>query len=298
MSSSADHRTAADVGGSGLEGDFDPEEAIDRQRVDRQRHDRRELIIQQLLRAAVVVAFFAAWQFFARRSTPLVLPEPLDVWNETWKERDLVLEEGWTTIRTAVIGALYGCGLGFGFGVLIAHSRRADAVLNPFIVASQSIPKVALAPLFVVWFGFGSAPKVAIAALISFFPLLENTVVGLRRVDPSYLKLFRSVGASGGQVFWRLRLVNAAPYILTGLRISLLYALLGTIVGEFIAGNKGLGAQIVNAQGLFRTQLMFGLIAALTVLGLVLYAVVRAMERLLLARLHLGSGSVGSEATF
>lgn len=265
---------------------FDPSTAVDALRVRRQRYERREAVIRWGLRVLVTVGFFVVWQYYAERSSPLLLPEPLDVWDATWERRGFVVEEGWVTLKEGLLGALYGGSIGFFAGVLIAHSRRAEAVLNPFIIASQSVPKVALAPLFVVWLGFGTAPKVAVAALISFFPLLENTVVGLGRVDPAFVKLFRASGATKWQMFWKLRLINAAPYILTGARISLLYSLLGAIVGEFIAGNRGLGAAILDAQGLFKTQLMFGLIVALTMLGILLYGLARLIEALVLRRLH------------
>jgi len=268
-------------------GDFDPAAAVAAMKIRRQRVERREAVIRWVLRIVVTAGFLGVWQYFALRSSRLLLPEPLDVWDATWAKRSFVVEEGWVTLKEGLLGALYGGVIGFAAGVVIAHSRRAEAVLNPFIVASQSVPKVALAPLFVVWLGFGSAPKVAVAALISFFPLLENTVVGLRRVDPAYLKLFRASGANAWQMFWKLRLVNAAPYILTGARISLLYSLLGAIVGEFIAGNRGLGAAILDAQGLFKTELMFGLIMALTVLGIMLYGIARLLETIVLKRLHL-----------
>lgn len=147
------------------------------------------------------------------------------------------------------MGFTLGASLGFGLGFIVAHSRRAEAVLGPFIVGSQALPKTALAPLFVLWFGFGIMPKIILAATICFFPLFENTVVGLRRVDESYLKLFRSTGASTWQVFRYLRLINSTPLILISIRVSLLYALIGVVVGEFISGNEGLGFLVISAQG-------------------------------------------------
>jgi NitT/TauT family transport system permease protein len=267
--------------------EFDPRAAVDAISARRLHVERREAVIRWVLRVLVTVGFVAVWQYLASRSSPLLLPEPYEVWTATWEKRTFIVKEGWVTLQEGLFGALYGGSGGFFAGILIAHSRRAEAILNPFIIASQSVPKVALAPLFVVWLGFGTAPKIAVAALISFFPLLENTVVGLRRIDPAFVKLFRASGASTWQMFWKLRLVNAAPYILTGARISLLYSLLGAIVGEFIAGNRGLGAAILDAQGLFKTQLMFGLIMSLTMLGILLYGLARGIETIVLRRLHM-----------
>lgn len=270
---------------------FDAQEVVANRLQQLQKTRRRGLIIDQLLRILLIVGFFAVWQYFAMRSTPLLLPEPLDVWRATWPRRGYIMDQAWFTLQEAFLGAIYGGVVGFALGVLIGHSRRAETVLSPFIVASQAVPKVALAPLFVVWLGFGMAPKIAIAALIAFFPLLENTVVGLRNVDTTYVKLFRASGANAWQAFWKLRLMSALPFILTGARISLLYSLLGAIVGEFIAGNKGVGAAIVQAQGIFKTDLMYGLIATLTLIGLSFYLVARMLERLVLHRLHISAAA-------
>lgn len=271
--------------------EFDVEQVIATRLRQLQKIRHRKSIVDQLLRILVIVGFFAVWQYLAARSTPLLLPKPIDVWRATWPRRGYIVDQAWFTLQEAFLGALYGGVVGFGLGVLIGHSRRAETVLSPFIVASQAVPKVALAPLFVVWLGFGMAPKIAIAALIAFFPLLENTVVGLRNVDTTYIKLFRASGANAWQAFWKLRLMSALPFILTGARISLLYSLLGAIVGEFIAGNKGVGAAIVQAQGIFKTDLMYGLIATLTLIGLSFYLVARMLERFALRLLHIGAPS-------
>jgi ABC-type Fe3+ transport system permease subunit len=137
----------------------------------------------------------------------------------------------------------------------------------------------ALAPLFVLWLGFGLGPKVTIAALISFFPLLENTIVGLRRVDPDALKLFASLGASPWQVFVKLRLPHGLPYILTGLKVGVVFATVGAVIAEFVTSNKGLGALIMQAQGNFDTKLMFAVIIVLTVMGVLLYEILQLVER-------------------
>jgi NitT/TauT family transport system permease protein len=272
--------------------EFDPEQEVRQIRSEVTRRAKRERVLQLVLRLGFVVGFFLFWHWYAGRTSALVLPAPLKVLRRMSERWDYIVGESWITLQEGFFGAIIGGVIGFGFGIVIAHSARAQAVFSPFIVASQAVPKVALAPLFVIWLGFGMEPKIAVAALISFFPLLENTIVGLRRVDPLYVKLFRSAGASQWKTFWRLRLINASPFILTGARVSLLYALLGAVVGEFIAGNRGLGAGIVGAQGNFDTELMYGLIIALTVLGVGLYALTLIGERLILKRLRLSAGAI------
>src|SRR5438552_3252714 len=151
-----------------------------------------------------------------------------------------------------------------------------------------------MAPLFVLWLGFGVWPKVTIAALISFFPLLENTIVGLRRVDPDALKLFASLGASPWQVFTKLRLPNGLPYILTGLRVGIVFATVGAVIAEFVTANRGLGALIMLAQGNFDTRLMFAVIIVLTLMGVILYEILQRLERWALRAYNLGEGEIVS----
>lgn len=275
--------------------DFDPEVEVRAIRAARLRHERRERVIRQVLKFAAIAAFFLLWHWYGSRTSSLVLPTPGTVFSTMIDRWQFIVGEAWITLQSGFFGAVLGGTIGLGFGILIAHSARAEAVFNPFIIASQATPKVALAPLFVIWLGFGMEPKIAIAALISFFPLLENTVVGLRTVDPAFIKLFRSAGASKLQTFWRLRIVSAAPFIFAGARVSLLYALLGAIVGEFIAGSRGLGAAIVGAQGRFETPLMFALILSLTILGLLLYGATRLGERIVLTRLRLQTTAISDQ---
>jgi NitT/TauT family transport system permease protein len=155
-------------------------------------------------------------------------------------------------------------------------------VLNPYIIASQAMPKLALAPIFVMWFGFGILPKVIIAALIAFFPLFENTITGLNEVDPDKVELFRSLNATPWQVFAKLRLPNAVPFLFAGLRVAVVLSVVGAIVGEYVGANRGLGALIIASQGTMDTPLMFAVFVVLTVLGYALYRGMEGLERLCL----------------
>jgi len=155
-----------------------------------------------------------------------------------------------------------------------------------YIVASQVVPKLALGPLFIIWFGFGLTPTVAITALICFFPLMENTLTGLSRVDPARRELFRMLGASRLQTLLRLTLPSALPVILAGFRVAVVLALVGAVVGEFIGGRAGLGASIIAAQSVMDSSLMFALFIVITLLGMAFYQAALLLERLLL-RHHL-----------
>jgi NitT/TauT family transport system permease protein len=190
----------------------------------------------------------------------------------------------WVTVQEIVVGFVGGSVLGIGLGSLVAVSPRVQQVLKPYIIASQAMPKLALAPLFIIWFGLGIMPKALIAALIAFFPLFENTLTGLRDVEAEAVELFRMLGASRWQLFLKLRLPHAVPYLFAGLRVAIVLSVVGAVVGEYIGASKGLGALIIASQGMMDTALMFAVFVVLTALGMLLYQLVGLGERWVYAR--------------
>jgi NitT/TauT family transport system permease protein len=164
------------------------------------------------------------------------------------------------------------------------------AILNPYILASQAMPKLALAPIMVIWLGFGIAPKVVITALICFFPLLENTIIGLTSANPYQLELFRALTASRWQTFSKLRIPNALPVIFAGLRVAITLAVVGAVVGEYVGANRGLGALVIATQGNFDTPLMFAVFVYLTAVGIVLYKIMELMESTFFSWRHIKRG--------
>ena len=164
----------------------------------------------------------------------------------------------------------------------MAESTPLARLLKPYLIVSQVIPKLALMPLFIVWFGFGMTSTVVITALICFFPLMETTVTGLQQIDPQRLELFRMLGATRGQTLLRLKLPSGLPGILAGLRVAVVLALVGAVVGEFIGASKGLGALIIASQGMMDTPLMFAVLVIIAVLGMLLYQITVAIEKRLL----------------
>ena len=159
---------------------------------------------------------------------------------------------------------------------------RVRGVCSPYLVVSQMVPKLALAPLLIVWLGFGATPTVVITALICFFPLLENTLTAMQHVDPQRLELFRMLRASRWQTIWRLKVPDGKPAILAGLRVAVVLAWVGAVVGEFIGASRGLGALIIAAQGSMDTPLMFAVLVVITVLGWASYQGMVWLERSLL----------------
>ncbi|MDA1258522.1 MAG: ABC transporter permease [Chloroflexi bacterium] len=181
---------------------------------------------------------------------------------------------------TAALGGLAAASLfAFILAVAMAHSRMLERALYPPALALKVTPIVAVAPLFTIWFGFGLAPKVLIAAMITFFPMLVNTVVGLRSVDPSAHDFLRSLDASRWQVFWRLRVPSSLPYVFAGLRIAVPLSLIGAVVAEFLSGSAGMGQLILVSNGDFDTPALFGAVFVLAALGILLTVSVALVER-------------------
>jgi len=275
----------------------DLHEAVDAARSARRRRRRRDALVLNTARVAVLVAALVVWHLASLATSPLILPGPISVATQLVRSWGVILTNLWVTLGEIGLGFAAGSAIGVVIGTAIAHSRRLERILRPYIATSQAVPKAALAPLFVLWLGFGVGPKVTIAALISFFPLLENTIVGLRRVDPDALKLFASLGASPWQVFVKLRLPHGLPYILTGLKVGIVFATVGAVIAEFVTSNRGLGALIMQAQGNFDTRLMFAVIIVLTVMGVVLYEILQLVERWALRTWKLGEGEIESRRT-
>ena len=244
----------------------------------------RERLLSLVLLLTVLAAWYGLVQW--RRLPPLVLPLPTAVARVVVQNLldGFLWPHLWVTLSDILLGVIGGSALGIGLGSLVALAPLAQRVLNPYIIASQAMPKLALAPLFVIWCGFGIAPKVLIAALIVFFPLFENTLTGLSTVDTETLALIRMLGASRWQVFRKLLLPNAVPYLFAGLRVAIVLSVVGAVVGEYIGATKGLGALIMASQGMMDTTLMFAVFIVLTLVGIVLYQLVVYCERLVLTR--------------
>lgn len=232
---------------------------------------------------ALGLAVLGAWEIFVRgwQVSALVLPAPSVIASALFKG----LASGYLwphvvqTVLEVVSGFALGGLLGFAGGVLLGEWPSARRVLMPYLVVSQVVPKLALAPLLIVWLGFGAWPTVVITALICFFPLLENTLTAMQQVDAQQLDLFRMLRASRWQTVWRLKVPAGRHGILAGLRVAVVLAWVGAVVGEFIGAGRGLGALIIAAQGSMDTPLMFAVLVVITVLGWVSYQAMVWVER-------------------
>ncbi len=243
---------------------------------------------QGLVTWSVFFIALGGWEGGVRISgiSALVLPGPSRVFTSLWENlRDgYFLVHIYATVAEVALGFVAGSTVGIALGATLFHFPLIERAVRPYIVASQALPKLALAPIFVLWFGFDLTPKVFITALIVFFPLLENTVAGLASPTCDEQELFRVLRASRWQTFWHLRLPAALPFLFVGLRIGAILSIVGATVSEYVGANRGLGALIIAAQGTLDTPMMFALFVLLTGLGLVFYALVMLVEWFVLSR--------------
>src|SRR5258707_6302 len=208
-----------------------------------------------------------------------ILPAPDRVITQIVESGGVLSGHTWISVIEIMAGFIAAALGGFLLGVAIVYSRRVEQAVEPFLVVSQVIPKVALAPLFIIWFVHGLQPKIIIAGPIAFFPVLVNTVLGLKAADPEIIELMNSIAASKRQIFWRVRLPNSLPYILPSLKVAALLAVVGAMVGEFVGSDKGLGYLMVLGDVNLDTELLFAALTVVTLAGLLLYALIGIVER-------------------
>ena len=236
---------------------------------------------------AGLVAFLGLWALITRVGNypTFILPDPLSVFNELTKIalNGTLWKHSAATLLEIAGGLALGVTAATVLGYILAKSPFLERLLGPYIAAAQSIPAVAIAPLLIIWFGSGQLSKVLICALIVFFPVLVNTIVGIRSVDSGLKMLMRSLRANRWQTFVMLEVPAAMPVLLGGLKIGVVLAVIGAVVGEFVGADRGLGYLINLSKGLFNTPLMFAALISLSVISLTLYVIVSGLEHWLLA---------------
>lgn len=235
------------------------------------------------LRLLLILATLLVWEAFVRvlHIPAFILPTPSNVAMALYRgvASSLYLDHIGITVTETLLGFALGTVLAFALGVAVALSHRVEYFLYPFIVMFQAMPKVALAPLIIVWFGLGMTSKVIGAALVAFFPLMVNTIVGLRSAEEDRINLMRSLAASRLQIFWMLRLPNALPYIFAGLEIAMIFSLIGAIVAEFVGAQAGLGMLIQSMNYTMDVAGQFSVLLILSMLGLLLNGIVTEIRR-------------------
>lgn len=244
--------------------------------------ERPELALAPL----VFLALMTIWQGLAWTGwiSRFVLPAPSSIAEAlvAGLASGLFLQHALVTVSEAAIGFGIAVGAGLAIGTLVAESRFLERAVYPFLVALQTMPKIALAPLFVVWFGFGPSSKIAVAAIISFFPMLVTTIAGLRGTDQGRLDVLRALGAGRWRCLISVKLPGALPHIFSGLSIAVVFAMTGAIVGEFVGASAGLGYLIIQANARMNIPQVFAILLVLGGIGVLAFGTVQTLRRRLL----------------
>jgi putative hydroxymethylpyrimidine transport system permease protein len=240
-----------------------------------------------LLPTLLLTAVIGAWQVAASTEAiadalglePFLVPSPAEVASSLWEDRSLLADNTWVTLQEILIGYLCGLAAGLGFAVAMHLSLTLRLATYPLIVASQTIPIVVIAPILVTWFGFGIGPKLAVVALICFFPITVATLDGLRAVDPEATKMMRTLDASRLQILWRVEMPGALPNMFSGARIAVVFAPIAAVFGEWVGADAGLGRQILLDNGQLETARLFAAAAVLSAIALLLFGLLAIVER-------------------
>ena len=235
-----------------------------------------------LTAVAVLAAIFVGWELAVRAFAikPIILPAPSAVFAELFSDPLWYLGHAWATLAVTLGGFAFALLFGVALAVAIVESRLLEKTIYALIVGLNSVPKVAVAPLFVIWLGTGAEPKIAIGFLIAVFAIVIDTVLGLKSVPADILDLARSMRGGRLATLWRIRFPCALPSLFAGMKVAISLALVGTIVGEFVSSQRGLGYVILSAQGTFDTARVFAAIIVLGIMGVALFWLIALVERL------------------
>jgi len=240
-----------------------------------------------LLPVLLLAGLIGAWQIASSTGAiadalsleDFLVPSPAEIASSLWENRILLAENAWVTLREILLGILCALVAGVGFAILMHRWRVLRDAAYPLIVASQTIPIVVIAPILVVWFGYGIGPKIVIVALICFFPITVNALDGLRSVDPEAVKMMRSLGASRWQRFWRVEAPAALPSLFTGMKIAVVVAPIAAVFAEWAGSSSGLGHLIQSDTANFEVARQFATVVVLSALALALIGLTALAER-------------------
>jgi len=240
-----------------------------------------------LLPGLLLAALVGAWQVAASTGAladllglePFLVPSPAEIADALWQDRTLTAENAWVTLREILLGLGIALVVGVAVGLAMHLSKVARDTLSPLIVASQAVPIIVIAPILVIWFGYGIWPKAAVVALICFFPVALGVVAGLRSADPAATKMMRTLDASRAQILWRVESPWALPSFFTGAKVAVVIAPIGAVFGEWVGANQGLGRAIIYDNAQLQTASLFADVVALAAMALVLYGLLALAER-------------------
>lgn len=238
----------------------------------------REVLTAVITLAVLVVLWEAAvWAF---QIPSFLIPPPTAIWEEFLAKASLYATHTLVTLWETVLGFLLATVFGILLAILIVYSPLVQAIVYPVILVLQIVPKVAVAPLLLIWLGYGQPSKMTIALLLAFFPIVVNTAAGLRAVEPELLELVKVLRGNRWQEFVKIRFPSSLPFMFSGLKIGITLAVIGAIIGEFVGGNEGLGFLIVMANAQLVTTMSFASLALLSLIGVALFGLIVLVERL------------------
>ena len=229
----------------------------------------------------VFALLFIVWEFAVRITgiKEYLLPPPSKIWTEFAKRFDPVMASAWVTTTEILAGYALAVAVSIPLALSIAYSRFMEHAVYPVIVFLQIIPKIAIAPLFIIWFGFGFTPKLLLVFLLSFFPIVVSSIAGFKSVESDVMDFARTTGANGWRLFARIRLPHALPQIFTGLKVGAALSATAAVVAEFVASDKGLGYLLLQYNGNLDTPMVFATIVLLSLIGVIVYYAVEVIER-------------------
>ncbi|MGE3140088.1 MAG: ABC transporter permease, partial [Thermoleophilia bacterium] len=234
------------------------------------------------------VIFLAAWQAYCVifDISEAALPTPVEVAQALWRERELLLDNTWITVQEILIGFGLAIIVGVGLGALLSSSRWIERAIYPWLVVSQLVPIPAIAPVFVIWFGFDLRPKILVVMLVAFFPIVVNTIDGLKAVEPELINLMRTLRASRRRIFLTTKLPAALPFIFSGMKVAAAFSVIGAVFGEWVGSSEGLGYLILTLNNQTATDEVFAVVVVLALIGIGLFALISLVERLALPWYH------------
>jgi NitT/TauT family transport system permease protein len=243
--------------------------------------DREQFLVKVVSPAAFVVAMFVLWELVCKAfSVPLtILPAPSDVFGALWQYRAPIIDNSWVTLWTTLAGFLIATLFGLGLGIAVGWHRAIYAGIYPVLVGFNSIPKVAVVPVLILWFGLGEIPAVLTAFLISFFPIVVNVATGLATTEPELEDVLRALGASKLDVMRKVGIPRSLPYFFGSLKVAITLAFVGAVVSETVGANKGIGKLMLDAQASFQVPIVFAGLLVLAALGIMLYAATALIEK-------------------
>ena len=242
--------------------------------------ERREIAIKVVSPAVFVVAMFVLWEVVCKAfNVPLaILPAPSDVFAALWQYRKPIADNSWVTLWTTLAGFGIATVFGLCLGLVIGWHRAIYAGIYPVLIGFNSVPKVAVVPVLILWFGIGEIPAVLTAFLISFFPIVVNVATGLATTEPELEDVLRALGASKFDIMRKVGIPRSLPYFFGSLKVAITLAFVGAVVSETVGANKGIGKLMLDAQAAFQVPIVFAGLLVLAVLGILLYAATAMIE--------------------